>query len=66
MPQHTIKPWSTQQCQQSCNNQRNTCLNLNTDTPDPASAYTLQRCHTNYRNCSKSCTTNNIRPSRKN
>lgn len=58
-----IKPYTTQQCQQSCTNQKANCLTFNSGNPSPANAYKLQQCHTNYNNCMKACTTNNIRPS---
>jgi len=63
MPKNTqLKSWSTQQCKQSCQNQRNACTTFNSGTPNPRTAYQLQRCHTAYNDCVKNCTSNNIRP----
>lgn len=59
--QTVVKSWSTQQCQQSCSNRRANCLTFNSGNPSPATAYKLQQCHTNYKNCMNACSSNNIR-----
>lgn len=60
--QTTVKSTTTQQCLQACANQRANCLTFNSGRPSPATAFSLQQCHTNYNKCANACTTNNIRP----
>lgn len=62
MSQPVLRSWSTQQCLQSCNTQRNTCTAMNISNPSPVNAFKIQQCHTNYNTCVNACNTNNIRP----
>ena len=65
MPRNAVlKSYSTQQCKQSCDNQRNRCLMGPGTDPDPSNAYYIRQCYNAHNQCVTNCTTNNIRPGR--